>query len=543
MEKGTRVQEIRKRFEGLNSQNNDSFASKSPLSSFPKSTGSNSTKNSTELELQSVTKGIIRRSHAFRNDKSKIKLSNSNIVLAKDFIGLGVINESSSNSDLKLDKKKVPLKDTKAGSSNLQTKPSTLKINVDSLTDTLKKALKNPLPVGPAPKKPPRTFAHPGNSSESIIVDSSDKKTVINKLSDSLLLNRNGNSVPSVALPRRSKTDPHIMLKKLESALLTNQVNNKSNAIVTPNNTNCTQLVSKQSEVSQNTTNSKFNKFCLNGFSSCLNPNIYDAPSVSKIKGDIHSNINLSSNHKSTYGTIKKVQNIRHIYEEPYSPRNERKNKNSPKNESPPSKVSVHYMSSPIRESRRMIFPETVTSNELNNQKIKMITDTFNENMKSDSDADSIQEERTDIKGSQEEVTAVRKVYVKRVSSMRLQTIRLPKQGQNLFEVLLLIGLDQDVKLGKVPYVKSKYPESVVLPESLAELVFPDADDWPPNPVSLSGHHNNYTLVLTSEDGARKYAYCRRLQPEGAPICLPLAYVLISQHKDNIFYYKVGDKI
>lgn len=110
MEKGTRVQEIRKRFEGLNSQNNDSFASKSPLSSFPKSTGSNSTKNSTELELQSVTKGIIRRSHAFRNDKSKIKLSNSNIVLAKDFIGLGVINESSSNSDLKLDKKKSSFK-------------------------------------------------------------------------------------------------------------------------------------------------------------------------------------------------------------------------------------------------------------------------------------------------------------------------------------------------------------------------------------------------------------------------------------------------
>lgn len=29
-----------------------------------------------------------------------------------------------------------------------------------------------------------------------------------------------------------------------------------------------------------------------------------------------------------------------------------------------------------------------------------MITDTFNENMKSDSDADSIQEERTDFKGN-----------------------------------------------------------------------------------------------------------------------------------------------
>lgn len=343
MEKGTRVQEIRKRFEGLNSQNNDSFASKSSLPGFLKTTSSSSTKNSSELELQSVTKGIIRRSHAFRNDKTKSKVSNSNIVLPKDFIELGVINESSSKSDIKLVKKTAPLKDTKASSSPLITKPAALKINADSLTDTLKKALKNPLPVGPAPKKPPRTFAHPGNSSESNIVDSSNKKTVINKLSDSLLLNRNGNAVPSVALPRRSKTDPHIMLKKLESALLTNQLNNKSNAIVKPNISNCIQLVSKQSEVSQNTTNSKFNKFCLNGFSSCLNPNIYDAPSVSKIKGETHNN-NLTANNKPTYGTIKKVQNIRHIYEEPYSPRSERKNKDSIRNDSPPTKLSVHYM-------------------------------------------------------------------------------------------------------------------------------------------------------------------------------------------------------
>ena len=80
-----------------------------------------------------------------------------------------------------------------------------------------------------------------------------------------------------------------------------------------------------------------------------------------------------------------------------------------------------------------------------------------------------------------------------------------------------------------------------ILPESLADLVFPDAEDWPPCIVSLFSHHNNYTLVLTLGDGTRKYAYCRRLQPEGAPICLPLAYVLITPHKDNIFYYKVCD--
>lgn len=45
---------------------------------------------------------------------------------------------------------------------------------MESLTDTLKAALKQPLPVGPPPKKPPRTFAHvpqgsPGISETNII--------------------------------------------------------------------------------------------------------------------------------------------------------------------------------------------------------------------------------------------------------------------------------------------------------------------------------------------------------------------------------------
>ena len=124
-----------------------------------------------------------------------------------------------------------------------------------------------------------------------------------------------------------------------------------------------------------------------------------------------------------------------------------------------------------------------------------MITDSFTNNTKCDSEADDIQEEEGEFKGNidlincienimwkssnsfcflgnQEEVTAVRKVYVKRVSSLRQQTIRLPRQGQNLFEALLLIGLDQDLKLGKVPYVKSKYPESVIFFLKIINIFF-----------------------------------------------------------------------
>lgn len=55
----------------------------------------------------------------------------------------------------------------------------------------------------------------------------------------------------------------------------------------------------------------------------------------------------------------------------------------------------------------------------------------------------------------------------------------------------------------------------------------------------MAGEEQCYSLVITSEAGDRKYGYCRRVQPEGAPICLPLAYCILTTHRASGFYFKV----
>lgn len=75
----------------------------------------------------------------------------------------------------------------------------------------------------------------------------------------------------------------------------------------------------------------------------------------------------------------------------------------------------------------------------------------------------------------------------------------------------------------------------MAIPALLEELCFPDASLWPPSPHT----HNNYRVVMTNAEGERKYAYCRRLQPEGTPFWIPLAYCIITSHNAPGFYYKV----
>ena len=94
------------------------------------------------------------------------------------------------------------------------------------LTDTLKAALKAPLPSGPPPKKPPRTFAHntppPNNAGQHSVSLPSATEPVSNK--DSLERVKFTSSVSEKTVkPVRSKTESQIMLKKLERVLLNHQ--------------------------------------------------------------------------------------------------------------------------------------------------------------------------------------------------------------------------------------------------------------------------------------------------------------------------------
>lgn len=74
------------------------------------------------------------------------------------------------------------------------------------LTDTLKSALRKPLPAGPAPKKPPRTFLHSPQTPKGLPPSTNKQFTDI--------LNRKLQKTPA-----RGKGDPKYMLDKLENML------------------------------------------------------------------------------------------------------------------------------------------------------------------------------------------------------------------------------------------------------------------------------------------------------------------------------------
>lgn len=93
------------------------------------------------------------------------------------------------------------------------TKNETNESNSDHLTDTLKSALKKPLPPGPAPKKPPRTFEHSPEPTKSLKTSTLNKQFV-NKLNESL----------KKSPVTKSRSDPKYMLDKLENALKNNKI-------------------------------------------------------------------------------------------------------------------------------------------------------------------------------------------------------------------------------------------------------------------------------------------------------------------------------
>lgn len=90
-------------------------------------------------------------------------------------------------------------------------------ISSELLTDTIKIALKKPLPQGPAPRKPPRTFQH--------FQKQSDTKNNFSVVLPSIKnIERGSNSKNEM---KNKKTDAKYMLNKLEYALKNNRLNVK----------------------------------------------------------------------------------------------------------------------------------------------------------------------------------------------------------------------------------------------------------------------------------------------------------------------------
>ena len=73
----------------------------------------------------------------------------------------------------------------------------------------------------------------------------------------------------------------------------------------------------------------------------------------------------------------------------------------------------------------------------------------------------------------------------------------------------------------------SLYSVQFRLPMGIEELCWPDFLTWEPHSPTKT---KTYTLVLTDIRGDRTFGYCRRIQPEGDELCLPLAICILTRH-------------
>lgn len=164
--------------------------------------------------------------------------------------------------------------------------------SIDNLTDTLKKALQSPLPDGPPPKKPPRTFAH--------------KSPNLQK------------NVPNlVPKPFSSRNDPVRMLDKLENALLQNRIKSPMTRrkVLDMENIKSTN-VTKTDNIVEAHNNKLFE--C---FSPC-NTNEYAEPICSRSNFFVDSNIlhrnQIKSRTKTPTSSLDR-RKAEHVYDEPFA--------------------------------------------------------------------------------------------------------------------------------------------------------------------------------------------------------------------------------
>lgn len=104
-----------------------------------------------------------------------------------------------------------------------------------------------------------------------------------------------------------------------------------------------------------------------------------------------------------------------------------------------------------------------------------------------------------------------------------------------LFQMCLLVGYNTSTNSA---YIKSKFPDDDNVPQNIEQLIFPNK-----RLLQQGKDNQNYSLILTNDQGYRIYGYCRRVLPESCEICLPLAYCLISQVKAPGFYFKILKEI
>ncbi|XP_015372919.1 PREDICTED: DENN domain-containing protein 2A-like [Diuraphis noxia] len=389
------------------------------------------------------------------------------------------------------------------------------------------------LPIGPPPKKPPRTFAH-------------DKQIDLDLPYNCTMESH-----------KNTKSDPKAMLEKLEKFIT------KNSHTYGPKDEKTT-----GKDCNSNISSKKSNLFNLAKSLKCPES---DKPFGNSLK--IHHTDEQNYLTRKLYNEY----DVEHIYDQPiFLKPNSRPNIDTANNchtliigndqICDSNKSNLHYMSTPIKDYNSEVnlkesesYFQIDTTDELDSKtnknmtmtherKIQMLmNEAYGTFVKTQEESDSNCEDSssgsinnlTDKNISEQ--TLERKGYLRRVAkkitTSSCSTIVHDKN--HLFQALLLIGLDLSSTKEKLPYIKHKYPTQAKIPEQFENLCFPDAHVWP----FTADDCRTYSLTVTDENGRRNYGYCYRVQPEGAAYCLPLVYCIYSSIKANSFYFKVLQEI
>ncbi|XP_062991138.1 DENN domain-containing protein 2A [Elgaria multicarinata webbii] len=123
----------------------------------------------------------------------------------------------------------------------------------------------------------------------------------------------------------------------------------------------------------------------------------------------------------------------------------------------------------------------------------------------------------------------------------RYQTLErdlIEYQERQLFEYFVVVSLHKkQAGAPYVPEVTQQFPlklersfkfmrEAEDQLKAIPQFCFPDAKDWTP---VLQFTRQTFSFVLTSEDGSRRFGYCRRLLPSGKGKRLPEVYCIVSR--------------
>ncbi|KAK5644878.1 hypothetical protein RI129_006178 [Pyrocoelia pectoralis] len=489
--------------------------------------------------------------------------------------------------------------DTNYGSLNI-------KKNLDNLTDSLKNALKKPLPPGPAPKKPPRTFLHTPKKS----TDDTQPLHLSTDFTKKLNLELQKNAPEG----KKTKSDPKYMLDKLETALKSKGVllrrqlkggttsdddsDNEKQKLL--NLRELPTVPSHQSPYTPSETSPKFNFNCLPSL-SC------GSSSYATVK----------ESNSSFFVTCKKEEPV---YAEPFEYHLDLDEKHSDDNnsaiESPTGgsagrrtvRRSVHYAQSlcTVPENSRRVFTlydtmmiipigiessassttisdmdsivSTPSEEGKNLPSVKDLVKAIEQSTPNRSHLYSMKSSPVDIKNKENTPLALSYDRVKKFESDILKTLErslMARSEGNISE----LNFNEDEIEDKQQI--SKFQSYVKNVRNQLKLLRPKKDrlfdccllvalnrttpyvksKYPPavqepyriadlcfpevenGSMDTSVEAQCYSLIITNEHGERTFGYCRRVLPEGSTACLPLAYCILSKHKAPGFYRRVLEEL